>query len=216
MKLGNLITLAATENSTAELSEFLKGGAGIVEEREPGTTLWSALSNADRTKQFIFDTFGTEQAQIDHFSGDVANALRENATAFVKGGWQDGVLPNVQNADILSFKSGAHTTPSIAMLIPLRAKAGKENELADLLRGGAELVRKTEPGTLHWFGLSFGNGEFGIVDFFDNEEAVSAHFDGKVAAALNEVAEEIIDGGSEQGVIAGIEKLDVTAFLIRG
>ena len=74
-----------------------------------------------------------------------------------------------------------------ALYVPLQAKPGKENELADFLRSAVPLVN-AEPGTISWFAIQEGPSRFAIFDTFDDESGREAHLNGKVAAALMEKA----------------------------
>ena len=79
---------------------------------------------------------------------------------------------------------------SVALLIRLEAKPGREAEVADFLRSAQPLVGQ-EPGTTAWFGIRIGPSTFGIFDAFPDEAGRRAHLAGKVAAALQERAEEL-------------------------
>ncbi len=70
-----------------------------------------------------------------------------------------------------------------ALYVPLKAKAGKEKEVADFLRSAVPLVN-AEPGTRSWFAIQEGPGSFAIFDTFDDEAGREAHLKGKVAEAL--------------------------------
>jgi quinol monooxygenase YgiN len=75
----------------------------------------------------------------------------------------------------------------LALYVPLEAKPGKEQEVADFLRSAVPLVN-AEPGTICWFAIQEGPSSFAIFDTFDNESGREAHLNGKVAAALMEKA----------------------------
>lgn len=72
-----------------------------------------------------------------------------------------------------------------ALYVPLEAKPGKENEIADFLRSAVALVN-AEPGTITWYAIQEGPSSFAIFDTFDDEAGRDAHLNGKVAAALME------------------------------
>jgi quinol monooxygenase YgiN len=72
-----------------------------------------------------------------------------------------------------------------ALYVPLQAKPGKENEIADFLRSAVALAN-AEPGTITWYAIQEGLSSFAIFDTFDNEAGRDAHLNGKVAAALIE------------------------------
>ncbi|USD31659.1 MULTISPECIES: putative quinol monooxygenase [Vibrio] len=215
LKRASVIKITAQKGQSTELSNFLSIGAQLVQENEPDTLFWSALQNKDKNTFVIFDAFGSQAAQDTHFSGLVPQALSENAKALVQGGWTEGVLPNIHNADIIASKvsENANNSVKIATYIPLTAKNGQEQTLSELLRQGAEIVSTQEPGTLHWFAVHFGGNQFGIVDFFSDKSAVDAHFNGDVAAALKLKAETLVEGGWEQGVLAGIQTYQVIELL---
>jgi quinol monooxygenase YgiN len=72
-----------------------------------------------------------------------------------------------------------------ALYVPLQAKPGKENEIADFLRSAVALAN-AEPGTITWYAIQEGLSSFAIFDTFDDEAGRDAHLNGKVAAALME------------------------------
>jgi quinol monooxygenase YgiN len=74
-----------------------------------------------------------------------------------------------------------------ALYVPLKAKPGKEKEVADFLLSAVPLVN-AEPGTISWFAIQEGPSQFAIFDTFDDETGRDAHLSGKVAAALLEKA----------------------------
>lgn len=91
-----------------------------------------------------------------------------------------------------------------ALYVPLEARPGKEEEVADFLKAGLPLVND-EPGTVAWFGVRLGKTSFAIFDAFPDEGARDAHLSGKVAAALMARADELF------AVPPQINKLDVLA-----
>ncbi len=96
-----------------------------------------------------------------------------------------------------------------ALYVPLKAKPGKEKDVADFLRSAILLVN-AEPGTISWYAIQEGPSSFAIFDTFDDETGRDAHLNGKVAAALMEKikAGDLFDGTPEihkLGIIA--EKL---------
>ena len=72
---------------------------------------------------------------------------------------------------------------TVGLLVPLKAKPGKEADVEGFLREGLALVEQ-EPDTIAWFGIRLGPLEFAIVDFFPDDSGRQAHLSGKVAAAL--------------------------------
>src|SRR5580693_806120 len=72
---------------------------------------------------------------------------------------------------------------TVALLVRLEAKPGRESEVEAFLRGGLALV-EAEPATTVWFGIRLGPSTFGIFDAFPDEAGRNAHLNGQVAAAL--------------------------------
>jgi quinol monooxygenase YgiN len=93
---------------------------------------------------------------------------------------------------------------TVALLVRLEAKPGKEAEVESFLRSGLSLVQD-EPATTAWFGIRLGPSTFGIFDAFPNEAGRQAHLSGKVAAALMAKASELFASPPV------IEKVDVLA-----
>jgi quinol monooxygenase YgiN len=93
---------------------------------------------------------------------------------------------------------------TVALLVRLEAKPGKETEVENFLKGGLALV-EAEPDTTAWFAVRTGPSTFCIFDAFPDEAGRQAHLNGKVAAALMQKASELL---VEPPVI---EKVDVLA-----
>jgi len=141
------IAMPAAEGQTGAFAEFLAGAAPIVGETEPGTVLWFALQANDTLA--IFDIFEDGEARDAHFSGAVAAALNQNAATLVDGGWDDGVVANINNSDVLSVKAPVDLyTATTATYIKLEAAQGKGPELAALLTAAGPIVADTEHKTL--------------------------------------------------------------------
>jgi quinol monooxygenase YgiN len=98
---------------------------------------------------------------------------------------------------------------SVALLVRLEAKRGKEAEVESLLRSGLALVEE-EPQTTAWFAIRLGPLTFGIFDAFPSDAGRQAHLAGRVAAALMEKAPELL---VEPPII---EKVDVLAAKLPG
>jgi quinol monooxygenase YgiN len=79
---------------------------------------------------------------------------------------------------------------TVALLVRLEAKPGRESDVEAFLRGGLALV-EAEPATTVWFGIRLGPSTFGIFDAFPDEAGRNAHLTGRVAAALGERASEL-------------------------
>jgi quinol monooxygenase YgiN len=72
---------------------------------------------------------------------------------------------------------------TLALLVRLEAKPGKENDVESFLKSGLALVLE-EPLTESRYALKFGPSTFGIFDTFAGEDGRDAHLAGKVAEAL--------------------------------
>jgi quinol monooxygenase YgiN len=204
------IAMPAAEGQTGAFAEFLAGAAPIVRETEPGTVLWFALQAEDTLA--IFDIFADEDARDTHFSGAVAAALNQNADTLVDGGWQDGVVANINNSDVLSVKAPVDLdTATTATYIKLEAASGKGPELAALLTAAGPIVADTEPKTLFWAALQIDESNFAIFDIFADNSGREAHFAGQVAKLLNERASELVAGGWNDGVVANVRNFDILA-----
>lgn len=204
------IALPAAEGQTGAFAEFLAGAAPIVRETEPGTVLWFALQAEDTLA--IFDIFADEDARDTHFSGAVAAALNQNADTLVDGGWQDGVVANINNSDVLSVKAPVDLDmATTATYIKLEAASGKGPELAALLTAAGPIVADTEPKTLFWAALQIDESNFAIFDIFADNSGREAHFAGQVAKLLNERASELVAGGWNDGVVANVRNFDILA-----
>lgn len=95
-------------------------------------------------------------------------------------------------------------TVRVALWVRLDAKPGKEQAVADFLRGGLALVQQ-EPATTTWFGVQLGPTTFGIFDAFPDDAGRQAHLTGKVAAALMANAPDLLAKPPD------IQKIDVLA-----
>jgi len=98
---------------------------------------------------------------------------------------------------------------TLALLVQLQAKPGKEAEVENFLREGLSIVQE-EPATTAWFALRLGPATFGIFDAFPDEAGRQAHLAGRVAAALTAKASELF------AQPPNIEKVDVLAAKLPG
>jgi quinol monooxygenase YgiN len=92
----------------------------------------------------------------------------------------------------------------VSLFVRLRAKPGKEAELAKLLEGGLSVVQQ-ETQTPLWFALRFNESTYAIFDAFETDAGRQAHLAGQLAAALMSKAPELL---AEAPVI---ERADVLA-----
>ena len=93
---------------------------------------------------------------------------------------------------------------SVALLVRLEARPGKESAVESFLRSGLSIVLE-EPATRAWFAIRMGPRTFGIFDAFPDEPGRQAHLSGRVAAALMAKASELFEKPPS------IEKVDVLA-----
>ncbi|PYS57896.1 MAG: antibiotic biosynthesis monooxygenase [Acidobacteria bacterium] len=98
---------------------------------------------------------------------------------------------------------------TVALLVRLEAKPGKESEVESFLNSGLALVQE-EPDTTAWFAIRMSPSTFGIFDAFPSESGRQAHLSGKVAAALMEKASDLFSESP------AIQKVDVLAAKLPG
>ena len=98
---------------------------------------------------------------------------------------------------------------SVALLVRLEAKPGKEAEVEQFLRGGLAIVQG-EPATTAWFAVRMGPTTFGIFDAFPDEAGRQAHLSGRVAAALMQRAPDLLAQPPD------IQQIDVIADKLPG
>ena len=77
------------------------------------------------------------------------------------------------------------------VLALLTAKPGQEADLAAFLEAGRDMAA-TEPGTRTWYAFQVDGSTYGIFDTFEDESARRAHLDGRIPAALAEVADDLL------------------------
>ncbi len=205
------IPMPAAEGQTVAFADFLTGAAPIVKETEPGTELWFALQDSDTLA--IFDIFVDDGARSAHFSGAVAGALNESADALVAGGWDAGVVANINNSNVLSAKAPVDLyNATTATYIAIEAAPGKADDLAALLTAAGPIVAETEPKTLFWVALQIDENNFAIYDIFADNSGREAHFAGQVAGLLNTQASDLVKGGWDDGVVANVRNYDILAI----
>ena len=79
----------------------------------------------------------------------------------------------------------------VALFVRLKAKPGKEVDVARFLESGLALANQ-ETTTPVWFALRLGPATFGIFDAFVDDAGRKAHLAGPVAAALMAKASELL------------------------
>lgn len=91
------------------------------------------------------------------------------------------------------------------LLLRLVAKAGKEDQLQQLLIDGVQLVNE-ELKTISWYAFKINKNTFGIFDTFPDEDGRHRHHTGKLAQAIMKAAPELL---AENPVI---EAADILAW----
>jgi len=93
----------------------------------------------------------------------------------------------------------------ISLLVRLEAKPGKEQQVANFIKGALSLAQQEEK-TIRWYALQIGPSTFGIFDTFETEEGRNAHLGGEIAKALMANAPDLLAKAPE------IEKVDILAY----
>ena len=160
MKEATYIPFKAKSGEDKNLASFLTEGAKLVTQTEPNTLYWYAIKKTDGSFG-IFDFFPNEASRAEHFAGKVAAALNANSDSLVAEGWDKGVVANVTNSTVLSYKEPSKDSANAtqATYIVLNAQAGKEQALEQLLTGAAQVIEQTEPETLLWTSLKLNIGQ---------------------------------------------------------
>lgn len=95
---------------------------------------------------------------------------------------------------------------TIGLLVIMKAKPGKEQDVKKFLLGGLALVNQ-EPQTVSWFAFQIDNNTFGIYDTFEVEEGRQAHLTGEVAKALLANAGDLLENFDPSTDIQAIDVL---------
>jgi quinol monooxygenase YgiN len=103
-----------------------------------------------------------------------------------------------------ALAQSADANAKVALFVRLKAKPGKEAEVAAFLLSGKPIV-EDEPATSTWFAIRLGPSSFAIFDTFPDDAGRNAHLAGKVAAALMAKAPNLL------AVPPSIQKADVLA-----
>jgi quinol monooxygenase YgiN len=90
----------------------------------------------------------------------------------------------------------------VALFVRLKAKPGKEADVARFLESGLALANQ-ETTTPIWFALRLGPATFGIFDAFADDAGRKAHLAGPIAAALMAKSSELLSEPPQ------IEQVDV-------
>lgn len=98
---------------------------------------------------------------------------------------------------------------NVALSVILKAKPGKEKDIAEFLRSARSIVEQEE-GTRAWFALQFDESTFGVFDVFPDDDARQAHLSGGVGQALAAQGAELFS------VEPTIQNVDVLAYKLPG
>ena len=198
VNVGLLVRLEAKRDQRDATAEFLTSALPLVQQ-EAGTTAWFAL-RFNRSDFGIFDAFPSDAERDAHLNGAVASALLAKADTLLDE------PPSIQKVGVLAAKlpAGAPGEVTKALALTFRAKSGHEADVEQFLRDAKPLV-EAEPGTIAWFALSFGNGEYGIFDVFPDNGARFAHLTGQVPRELAKHATTLL------GSLPDLELVEVLA-----
>ncbi|MGH3567004.1 MAG: putative quinol monooxygenase [Pseudonocardia sp.] len=100
-------------------------------------------------------------------------------------------------------------TVQVGLLVTLEAKPGKEDEVAKFLNDGLAIVEQ-EPATITWYAIRQSATTFAIFDTFVDEHGRQAHLSGQVAAALGQIAGDLLASPPD------IRKIDILAVKTAG
>ena len=92
-----------------------------------------------------------------------------------------------------------------ALFVRIQAKEGKEDEVENFLRSALDDVMEEE-GTVDWYAVKFGTGDFAIFDTFGSEQDRLAHLAGKVGRALIAKTPTVLSA------VPNIERAEVLGF----
>jgi quinol monooxygenase YgiN len=93
---------------------------------------------------------------------------------------------------------------ALGLLVKLEARPGKEADAETFLKS-AQPLALDEKGTLKWYAIKLGPGNFGIFDTFASEDGRNAHLNGEIAKTLGARADELF------AVPPQVEKVEVLA-----
>ncbi|HSL12351.1 MAG TPA: hypothetical protein VLA82_13650 [Actinomycetota bacterium] len=197
---GLLVRLDVRREMEDEAEGVLRSLVPMVAD-EPATIAWFAV-RFGRGDHGIFAVFPDDAGRDAHLQGRVTQELTG------PGGDPFETTPVMRGFDVLASKlpDGPASAGSIekGLLLTIDAKAGKEAEAADVLRG-ARAVVDGEPDTVTWFAIRFDDGRFGIFDTFPNGAARFAHLTGGVPRELVKRGPDLL------AAFPDMQILDVTA-----
>ncbi|KAJ6589439.1 hypothetical protein B0H19DRAFT_1014556 [Mycena capillaripes] len=111
-------------------------------------------------------------------------------------------LPDAQVGDLgVRHMMGGNAKTSVhrSLFVPIVAKSDTVENVTQFLASAIPLV-EAEPKTIQWYGVKFTNFStptFAIFDTFHSENGRETHLNGKVAGALFDNADALLDGAPE-------------------
>jgi quinol monooxygenase YgiN len=170
------VAIEAQRGHEEEIAEFLRSSLGPVQE-EPETRNWYAVRFND-SHFGIFDTFPGAAGQIRHLLGKAGRTLMLKSFTAMES------VPDIDSADLIAAKPFIQgPAPALALYMPLQAREGRAQVLANHLKACASMVAD-EPGTSAWYALDMGAGHFATFNVFPGKPARDAHLAGEVTGAL--------------------------------
>lgn len=91
----------------------------------------------------------------------------------------------------MTAHSKTHKPVTNGLYVRLETQHDHADQVENFLNSGRDLVNQ-EPDTVAWFAVRFGHDEYGIVDFFPDENGRNAHLNGPVAQALTGQGREFL------------------------
>ncbi len=79
----------------------------------------------------------------------------------------------------------------LGLLVTLKAKEGKELEIANFLSEAVNLARREEK-TITWYSFRINHSTFGIFDTFENESGREAHLQGSIASGIMKLEADLL------------------------
>ena len=128
-----LVEMEADPGCEEDVAAFLRDRLETVE-REPHTRDWYAI-RFDAAHFAIFDTFGDNEARLNHMLGPVGRSLLIKSFSILDG------LPTLRSADVLSAKRSPRPLPPFALHVALPACEGKPEAIAALLATRFRVVK---------------------------------------------------------------------------
>src|SRR5690606_16153950 len=115
------------------------------------------------------------------------SSIKISAPSFLLG-FTTQTFSKTKNTNIMNSTKNE----TIGLLVIMKAKPGKEQDVKNFLLGGLALVNQ-EPQTVSWFAFQIDSKTFGIYDTFEVEEGRQAHLTGEVAKALLANAGDLLE-----------------------